>query len=108
MKSASTTAPTKGSRWYPSADQLRDPQAVEHSFRQLLDQHYRLQDAHSALLARVNSLPSQESPSEGPPPGSGPSDSMLLGLRVAPIDTNTLADGTKLTFVKSQGHLEFK
>jgi hypothetical protein len=32
---------------------------------------------------------------------------MLLGLRVAPVDTDALADGTTLTYVKKAGHFEF-
>lgn len=92
-------------RWYPSKEQLKDPDAVERSFRQLLTQHYDLQDRFAALHAKVHGSASAP---QGPPPGSGPTDSMILGLRVAPVDTQTLADGTKLTWVKKDGNFQFK
>jgi hypothetical protein len=93
------------SRWYPTTQQLKDPSALERSFRQLLEQHYALQDAHDALVAKVNAPVSKPT---GPPPGSGPTDTQICGLFVAPIDANSLADGTKLTYVKAQGQFVFK
>jgi hypothetical protein len=91
-------------RWFPSHEQLKDPVATERAFREVLTQHYALVDRFNALHQKVNAPVSQRSE---PPPGSGPSDSMLLGLRVAPIDTSTLADGTKLTWVKKEGVFKF-
>lgn len=91
-------------RWYPSSQQLKDTSSITAAFKQLLDQHYALADAHSALMAKVNAP--QATP-KGPPAGSGPTDSQLLGLRVAPVDTQTLADGSTLTFNKANGNLEF-
>jgi hypothetical protein len=90
-------------RWYPTTEQLKDPVALERTLRQMLSQHYSLVDKVGAM----NDKPEETKPS-GPPPGSGPSDSMICGLRVAPVDTQTLADGARLTFVKSQGHFQFK
>ena len=96
---------SKQSRWFPNSSQLKDPSSLERSFRQLLNQHYALQDAHDKLLTRVNSM---AAPADSPTPaGSGPTDSMLLGLRVLPVDSNTLADGATLKFVKAQGILRF-
>jgi hypothetical protein len=71
-------------------------------FKQVLDQHYKLADRLNAMEAK-SSVPAKS----GPPAGSGPVDTMLLGLHVAPIDTTTLADGTKLTYVKKNGNFQF-
>jgi len=108
--------PSKQQRWYPTQGQLGkrddkgtltpDTESLERSFRQLLSQHYDLRDQVDALTAKMNA-PAASAP-QSPPPGCGPADTQLLGLRVAPVDTQTLADGTKLTFVKAAGHFEFK
>jgi hypothetical protein len=92
-------------RWYPSREQLKDPATLEKSFRQLLTQHYDLQDRFNELHAKVNA-PTQGKPS-GPPPGSGPTDTQLLGLRVSPVDTATLADGATLKYSKKNGNFSF-
>ena len=91
-------------RWYPSKDQLKDPSALERTLRQVLKQHYDLQDEHNALLAKVNAPASK---SAGPPPGSGPTDTMLCGLRVEPVDSRTLANGAVLTWVAKVGRFKF-
>lgn len=92
-------------RWFPSHEQLKDPKATERAFRQLLTQHYSLVDRFNDLHAKVH----EEKPRQtGPPPGSGPIDSMLLGLHVVPVDVQTLADGVKLTFDKKNGNFTFK
>ena len=93
------------SRWYPTREQLA-PENLERTLRQVLKQHYDLQDRYDALAAKVNA-PATAAP-KGPPPGCGPTDTQLLGLRVAPVDTTTLADGVKLTWVKAQGQFVFK
>ena len=96
---------SKGGRWFPTRQQLGDPGALERSFRQLLTQHYDLQDKFDALHAKVHA---PASPAEsGPPPGSGPTDTQLLGLRVAPVDVQTLADGAALKFDKKSGNFRF-
>lgn len=102
------TVQSKGSHWYPTVDQVKDPTATHRAMKQVLDQFYVLQDRHdalqrdhSALLARVNVK------RDGPPPGSGPTDSMLLGLHVAPIDTTTLANATTLKWNKETGTIGF-
>ena len=89
-------------RWYPTKQQLRDPDSVERSFRQLLDQHYALQDKFDALQ-RQSTAPA----SSVFPPGSGPSDTVICGLHVAPVDTNSLANGATLKFVKKDGNFQF-
>lgn len=96
----------KGSRWFPSPAQLKDPSSVERSFRQVLTQLYSLQDAHDALKAQVAAGKPASTPA-GPPPGSGPTDSMLLGLHVAPVDTTVLSNGASLKFNKANGNFEF-
>lgn len=89
-------------RWYPTPDQIkRDPERV---IRQVLKQHYDLLDRHEALLARVNAP--QTKPT-GPPPGSGPTDTMLCGLRVEPVDSRTLANGATLKWVAADGRFKF-
>jgi len=92
-------------RWYPNAGYFKGmkPNDMVAVFKQVLDQHYKLADRLNVLEERSNA-PAKS----GPPPGSGPVDTMLLGLRVAPIDTTTLADGTKLTWVKAAGNFQFK
>lgn len=92
-------------RYYPTTNKLGSPRDILSVFKQVLDQHYRLVDAFEAYK-RDN--PPQASKSNGIPPGSGPADTVLLGLRVAPVDTHTLADGTKLTYVKAAGNFQFK
>lgn len=92
-------------RWYPSRDQLKDVDATHRAFRQLLDQHYALVDRLNAMEQTGKSIAG--TPAAGPPPGSGPTDTQLLGLRVAPVDTNTLANGAVLTFDKASGNFKF-
>lgn len=104
-RQSSPPTETSAHRWYPSTEQLKDPRDVAAAFKQLLDQHYALQDAHAALQAKM-AAPSAAAPA-GPPPGSGPTDSQLLGLHVAPIDTQSLADGATLKFVKASGNFQF-
>lgn len=90
-------------RWYPSKHQLDTPEKLEASFRQVLKQHYSLVDQtnvrHASETSRVSS--------SGFPPGSGPIDTMLLGLYVQPIDTQTLADGATLKWNKASGTFIF-
>jgi len=96
-------------RWYPTQDQLKDPQATQRAMKQVLDQLYSLQDAHAKLSADHAALKARvPDASKNPfPPGSGPADTLVCGLPVQPIDTQTLADGTKLTFVKASGNFKF-
>lgn len=108
----STVAPTSTRtipHWYPKEDQLHDPSKVANSFRVMLDQFYALQDkldslqgSHDALAAKVNT------PSSGPPPGSGPTDSKICGLNVAPVDTSTLANGAALKYNSKTGNFSFQ
>lgn len=97
---------SKQSRWFPTKEQLKDHGSLERSLRQMLEQHYALVDRVNAHMAKQTTQSTAGSAST-PPAGSGPADTMLLGLRVAPIDTNTLADGTQLTYVKAQGNFQF-
>jgi hypothetical protein len=58
----------QGNRWYPSKDQLSSPEMLERSFRQLLSQHYELQDKFDAMAATAS--PASASPTAiGKPPG---------------------------------------
>ena len=98
------TTPKSNEPWYPTQAQLADPEKIERAFRNLLDLHYAL-EKHVVNL--TDHIAKTTKPTTGPPPGSGPSDSMLLGLRVAPVDTSTLADGATLKFSKKNGNLQF-
>lgn len=92
---------SKGARWFPTVDQLKDPAATEQAFRQVLTQLYALTDR----LAQVEG--GKPAASTGPPAGSGPADTMLLGLRVAPVDSSTLTNGATLQFDKAAGNFKF-
>jgi len=93
------------SRWYPTTAQLKDPSSLERTMRQVLEQHYALQDRYDALAAKVNAPTTAP---QGPPPGCGPTDSQICGLFVAPVDPKALADGAKLTWTKATGNFVFK
>lgn len=95
------------SRWFPTSNQLKEPGAIERAFRQLLIQHYTLVDQHNTLANKVGTLAAKSQPRSGPPPGSGPTDSMLLGLPVTPVDSQTLTDGATLKFSKKTGTFTF-
>jgi hypothetical protein len=92
-------------RWFPSVDQLKDPAATERAFRQLLTQHYNLQDSVASMREEMSKPITTKS--SGPPPGSGPTDTQILGLRVAPVDVQTLADGAILKWDKKSGNFHF-
>lgn len=93
-------------RWYPSIDQMKDPETSMRMMKQVLDLHYALEDKVTAMQSPKKG---SVAPTKGaPPPGCGPADTQILGLRVAPVDVSTLADGTRLTWVKAQGHFEVK
>jgi hypothetical protein len=86
-------------RWYPVSTDFKDAAGLERSFRQLLTQHYALQD-------RLESMQSQQqAPTQAS--ASGPVDTKLLGLRVQPIDTQTLADGATLKWDRASGTFKF-
>jgi hypothetical protein len=95
-----------GSNWYPTTNQLGNPQQLEVAFRQALNKIYELQQQIAALQAAQPAAAAATAPS-GPPPGSGPADSMLLGLRVGPADTTNLANGATLKFNKAAGNFQF-
>ena len=88
------------SRWYPSSAQLRDPQATERSFRNLLDMFYQLQDSQPQV-----SQPSQPAASVSTDTAS---ITRLLGLPVQPADTTQLTDATVLTYDKLNRRFNFK
>lgn len=92
-------------KWYPSSNQLKDPQSTERSFRNLLDMFYQLQDSHAALQQQVKS--SSGTPSTSPQTNTA-SVTRLLGLPVFPSDTTQLADGTVLTYKAAQRAFVFE
>ena len=94
-------------RWYPNSNQITTPEQMLTTLRQVLNQHYALTDQVNALSAKpAADAPASAKPS-GPPPGCGPADSQICGLRVAPVDTKALANGATLKFNKNSGNFEF-
>jgi hypothetical protein len=85
-------------RWYPVSSDLKDAKGIEHSFRQLLTQHYELQDKFDTMQKQQAQAPAQG--------GNGPIDTKLLGLNVTPIDTQQLANGATLKWNKLKGAFE--
>lgn len=98
--------PPQSSRWYPTSSEVGDAASIQRSFRRVLDQLYALQSQHDTLKAQMTA-PAAKSDSTAAPAGSGPTDTMLCGLRVAPVDTQTLANGATLKYVKAQGNFAF-
>ena len=91
--------PTAIGRWYPTPDKLGSAKDIREVLKQVLDQHYSLLDRFNALRASQTATTAS--------PMQGPADTMLLGLRVAPVDTQTLADGATLKFSKKNGNFFF-
>lgn len=91
---------SSGSRWFPTVEQLKDPAATERAFRQVLTQFYALQD-------RVNAMQPGGTSAAAAASANGPADTMILGLRIAPVDTSTLANGATLQYDKAAGNLKF-
>jgi len=98
--------PAQSSRFFPTLSQVSTPEALERTLRQVLTQHYTLVDQHNALKAQVNS-PDPPPKGKGFPPGSGPADSMICGLRVLPVDVQTLANGATLKWNAKAGLFYF-
>jgi hypothetical protein len=91
-------------RWYPNSNQIKTPEQMLTTLRQVLNQHYALTDQVNALSKQTADPSAKPS---GPPPGCGPADSQICGLRVAPVDTKALANGATLKFNKNSGNFEF-
>jgi len=83
-------------RWYPSHDQLKDPQSTERSFRETLRMLYELQDSHAALQAQLKQSNKEAVPAQT----NTASIQRFLGLPVEPADTTQLADGVVPTYNK--------
>lgn len=92
---------SQNSRWQPTIEQVKTPEALHRTLKQVLEQHYALQDRFNDLHARVKS---SESAAGAP---QGPATTKLLGLNVEPVDTQALADGAALKFVKARGTFRF-
>ena len=95
------------SRWYPQADQLKDPATTQRTMKQVLDQLYTLQDQHAELQKSHAELQSKVTAS-GTTEVNGPANTKLLGLNVAPVDTNSLANGATLKYNKATGNFSFQ
>ena len=91
------------SRWFPQGEsQLTGSVALERTLRQVLQQHYALVDRVNEMQASSIAQAKDGAKAKPFPPGSGPSDTVLLGLPVTPVDVQTLADGVKLTYSAKQ------
>lgn len=104
---ANTASFGKIARWYPSTNQMRNATELERALRQMLTQHYALEDrvgaierAGAASAASANTTPAGA-------PASGPATTKLLGLNVEPVDVQTLTDGATLKFSKARGTFYF-
>jgi len=91
-------------RWYPTKDQLNSPDKILAAMKRVLDQHYSLID-HLAAASSITG--SKEEVRTRFPVGSGPADSIILGLRIAPVDVASLTDGATLKFDKKNGNFHF-
>ena len=96
----------QNARWFPSHEQLKDPQSTERSFRNLLDMFYQLQDSHAELQSHVKQSNKEAVPASTNTTNTA-STQRFLGLPVKPSDTTDLADGTVLTYVKANRWFEF-
>ena len=100
------------SNWYPVRTELDTPDKMMATLKQVLDQHYALQQRVNAMAKDGGKATSPtlgaEAGQAGPPPGSGPTDTQILGLRVLPVNPSTLADGAKLTWVAKDGNFQIK
>ena len=93
----------QNARWFPSHEQLKDPQSTERSFRNLLDMFYQLQDSHAELQSHVKQSNKEAVPAQT----NTASITRVLGLPVEPSDTTQLADGTVLTYVAATRSFRF-
>lgn len=115
LADASGAGVNGGNRWFPSKQQLDTPESIERSFRQILTQHYDLQDKYDALSSSHAQLQSDHADVKQQladahakvASAQGPSTTKLLGLHVAPVDTSTLANGATLKFSKANGNFIF-
>lgn len=106
-RSSSNTARTE--RWFPSREQLRDPESLERTLRQVLTQHYALVDRIAGMASASTGTGTGKAEGAGAPASeSGPSTTKLLGLHVEPIDTETLANGATLKYNKTRGTFSFQ
>jgi len=96
---------SKSSRWFPTGHQVREEGgALERTLRQVLTQHYALQDKVDGMeKAQATSAKSAAGGKAGPfPPGCGPADTYVLGLPVTPVDVQTLTNGVSLKYDAKQ------
>lgn len=89
------------SRWFPSSAQLADPNSLQQVMQQILTKHYALQDHVEKLMNAPAST------AAAPAASDTPAGTKILGLHVAPVDTQTLDDGAMLKFDKKAGNFRF-
>jgi len=87
-------------RWFPTVNQVNDPDSTERSFRQTLTQQYALEDQLSGINKQIkNPTPEQTN--------SGPANTKLLGLNVTPIDTSQTPYGSAPVFIPGTQQITF-
>ncbi len=95
-----------GAKWYPSSEQLKDPQSTERAFREILRMHYALTEQVGTLHKKVDTMPAMAGTKASQVPNTA-AVTNLLGLPIDPSDTTQLADGTKLTYVAATRSFRF-
>lgn len=118
-------------KWYPQMDQVKDASSIQRTLKQVLDQHYALQDQYSALKASHEEMVATATTGKGTTQAAsasvssasaaprtqitkgnsamsgGPTNTTICGLPVQPVDVQTLANGATLKFNKTAGRFEF-
>jgi len=92
-------------RWFPSSQQLKDPESTERAMREVLRLHYETVDQLNELKSKVKDAPVPTAKPVLSPNSAAVTN--ILGLPIFPSDTTQLADGTKLTWVAKSRRFEF-
>ncbi len=96
-----------GAKWYPSSEQLKDPQSTERAFRELLRMHYALTEQVGTLHKKVDTMPAMAGTKASQVPNSA-AVTNILGLPISPSDTTQLADGATLKYNKATRNFSFQ
>lgn len=89
--------------YMPTEQDLKTPRGVRAALQQVLKQHYELADAHAKLQAAHAQTLAQVQKLAAIPPPMGPGNSLILGIPVTPVDTNSLATGASVKWDKPSG-----
>lgn len=103
MSSNPQSRPQAVTHYYPTEKDFESPAKMRAVLQQVLKQHYELVDRHEELKAQV-AIQAQTPP---PPQPNGPTNTLLLGLPVTPIDALSLTNGATLKWDKASGSFKF-